>query len=333
MGEGVTASNRNGKIDLLKLIGLSCIILAHVNPPNKIFMLRNFDVTLMVFISAYLGNKSVKKYSGIKGTFDYYRSRVKRLLLPTWVFLILFFAFSAIAFGTVYSLRYYVYSFALTGNGIGYVWVILVYFFVALLAPLYSRYKGGFAFPTAILLVYILFEVACYYQIGTSTVVGATAMRLIPYGAVAFWGANYARYSKKAKVIFAGLFGIIFLAFAVYLFKKTGWFVNVQEYKYPPRLYYLSFGLCATFVLFLLCDYLPKAIYDNAFVKFISVNSLTIYLCHIVVLDLYGRLNLTQKWYLKYVIVYSITLLLVFAYRKLIFLIKRADIYSKILKN
>lgn len=333
MGETDNSKMRNGKIDLLKLIGLSCIILAHVNPPNKIFMLRNFDVTLMVFISAYLSNKSVKKYPGIRGTFNYYWSRAKRLILPTWFFLLMYFAFIAIAFENVYSMRYYIYSFALTGNGIGYVWVILVYFFVALLAPLYGKYKGGLVFPVVVLITYILFEIACYYKIGTSSVAGATAIKIIPYGAVAFLGANYDRYSKKTKGVFAGLFGIIFFAFVVYLFKKTGWFVNVQEYKYPPRLYYLSFGLCATFTLFLLCDYLPKGLYDNAFVRFISVNSLTIYLWHILVLELYERMNLTSKWYLKYAIVYLITLLLVFAYRKLIFLIKRADIYSKILKK
>lgn len=41
-------------IDVLKFIGLFCIILAHGFPPNIIFQIRNFDVVLMIMISTYL---------------------------------------------------------------------------------------------------------------------------------------------------------------------------------------------------------------------------------------------------------------------------------------
>lgn len=42
-------------LDFLKTIALICIILAHVSPPDSVFMLRNFDVVLMIVISAILG--------------------------------------------------------------------------------------------------------------------------------------------------------------------------------------------------------------------------------------------------------------------------------------
>jgi fucose 4-O-acetylase-like acetyltransferase len=43
--------SRDIRFDILKVIGLFCIILAHVSPPSLIFQLRNFDVPLMVMIS------------------------------------------------------------------------------------------------------------------------------------------------------------------------------------------------------------------------------------------------------------------------------------------
>ncbi|SFK21637.1 hypothetical protein SAMN04488079_106193 [Methylophaga sulfidovorans] len=42
---------RDHRIDLLRFIGLSMIIFAHVGPPSILFQLRNFDVPLMVLIS------------------------------------------------------------------------------------------------------------------------------------------------------------------------------------------------------------------------------------------------------------------------------------------
>lgn len=45
-------------IDFLKLVGLFCIILAHVGPPAVVMQLRNFDVPLMVILSGMLAANS-----------------------------------------------------------------------------------------------------------------------------------------------------------------------------------------------------------------------------------------------------------------------------------
>ena len=50
-------------LDFLKTIALICIILAHVAPPDSVFMLRNFDVVLMIVISAILGGGIVQEKS------------------------------------------------------------------------------------------------------------------------------------------------------------------------------------------------------------------------------------------------------------------------------
>ena len=52
---------RDYKIDILRFIAIICIILSHTKPPETIFLLRNFDVTLMVMImgaSFYLSNNN-----------------------------------------------------------------------------------------------------------------------------------------------------------------------------------------------------------------------------------------------------------------------------------
>lgn len=71
--------NRLKNIDLLKCIGLFCIILAHVSPPKILFQIRNFDVVLMIIVSSFLffyknNNQNYKSYL---------YKRFKRLIIPT----------------------------------------------------------------------------------------------------------------------------------------------------------------------------------------------------------------------------------------------------------
>lgn len=59
---------------------------AHVAPPVIVFQLRNFDVVLMVLVSAYLGLKSRKSEKLI----PHLVKRFKRLVLPSWIFISFF---------------------------------------------------------------------------------------------------------------------------------------------------------------------------------------------------------------------------------------------------
>lgn len=64
------AENRLIFIDYLKLLGLMCIILAHVCTNPIIMQLRSFDVPLMVMISGFLAIGSYKR-SVEKKTFTF----------------------------------------------------------------------------------------------------------------------------------------------------------------------------------------------------------------------------------------------------------------------
>lgn len=67
----VVLKNKNGMLflkkerilryDILKVIALLCIILAHVNPNGLVFQLRNFDVPLMIIISVWLSIPLIEK--------------------------------------------------------------------------------------------------------------------------------------------------------------------------------------------------------------------------------------------------------------------------------
>lgn len=72
---------RNYVLDVLKVIALLGIILAHVNPGGLVFQLRNFDVPLMIIISVCLSLKTINRENFKYGKYIY--SRVRRLIIPT----------------------------------------------------------------------------------------------------------------------------------------------------------------------------------------------------------------------------------------------------------
>ena len=79
---------RNRSIDLLRFIALTGIIIAHIDPPSFWMQLRGFDVPLMVFLSGV----SYRISGGNKQNYwSYAVKRFKRLILPVWVFLTIYF--------------------------------------------------------------------------------------------------------------------------------------------------------------------------------------------------------------------------------------------------
>ena len=110
-------NKRNYALDILKVIALMAIMLAHVSPSGFIFQLRNFDVPLMIMISVWLSLRTIKsekfKYS------KYIYSRAKRLIVPTWIFLTIYF-FICYFKGEIISIQDIVMSYTMI-DGIGYV--------------------------------------------------------------------------------------------------------------------------------------------------------------------------------------------------------------------
>lgn len=138
---------RDISLDYIRLIGIFLIILAHIpDVPSVVMAIRRFDVPLMVIISGYLFSKvqTIEE----KNISIYLSKRFKRLVLPVWVFLCIFFTaivliVKIIGYRYPFTLEQICRSFFLL-DGIGYVWIIRIYLFVALIGPyLYKKMKNG----------------------------------------------------------------------------------------------------------------------------------------------------------------------------------------------
>ena len=124
---------RNLSIDYLKFVALLCLLIAHISTNFILLQIRNFDVNLLVILSAMLASDSVVRHSG--NTLSYIRKRFVRLVIPTWIFITFYLLVNSYFHFQTLNLNNIIRSYLLQDNSIGYVWIIYVYFVCGVMMP------------------------------------------------------------------------------------------------------------------------------------------------------------------------------------------------------
>lgn len=303
-------------IDALRFLGLSLIILAHVDPPAVLFQLRNFDVPLMVFVSGLslsLAKKSDEAY------FSYILKRFKRLVLPTWFFLMIYFI--GLYFFNVSELQYQLdlnimlLSFTLV-FGIGYVWVIRVFMCVAILAPILVGFFSSRGNKLSILLIIfglLVNETLAEFLQGyigssVSTAIYIVFFEIPPYAVIFCIGYICLRLKRNELVFLGGVSLTCFLILVVYYKYKLGFIPDTQGSKYPPLLYYTSYSIFMLLCCFAIREKLASILSCNKYFEtvfsFVANNSLWIYLWHIIFITYFNIAHHEYHFMEKYLCAY-----------------------------
>jgi len=325
---------RDEKIDILRAFAILCILLAYSFPPGIIFQLRNFDVTLMVLLmgaSYYLSNKNKTiRYS------TYLVKRFRRLILPTWKFLafffFLFYLVSLILGDEFYfSVNDILTSFTLI-DGIGFVWIMRVFFTIAVVSPflmfINERVTSNriyFSCITIILLIYsLVVSISGQNGIRSGMLNENYIFEGIGYSLIAAIGIRLYKIKKEQMLYIAGVFSLIFIAL---IFFHD--FSSTQNYKYPPTIYYFSYGLFISFLLMYLLSYDNiKKIFNIKPILLLSRKSLDLYYCHIIpyyIIELYGESIpfISSNFITRFLFLFAIGLLLVYLQSKYLYIITK----------
>ncbi len=312
---------RNQNIDFLRFLGLSMIILAHVFPPDWLFQLRNFDVPLMILVSgmSYLQSRKNEHY------FNYVAKRFKRLVLPVWIFLTGYFFIDRIVWFAPEQLKPGVIleSYQLL-EGIGFVWIIRVFLLVALVAPfvfhINERITSNRAYFTLIAVIYFCYEILLLnikpLGSGIFSQILSYYIAFTPgFGLIFALGIRLNRLTRKEYLMMAIVFFIIFLVCAFWYGRGPDGFIGTQNFKYPPRIYYVSYALAVSSVAVavapFVCAALARLKWLEVLIYFIAQNSLWIYLWHIPFLYLSYRMH--KPFWVEYFFVYTGAVCLTFA--------------------
>lgn len=133
---------RDNKIDNLRAVGTMLVILAHMSLLGVILNMRTFDVILLVMVS-YMTFRMTN--SGSTPYMNYVWKRIKRLVFPTYITLVVFFSLSDVLSlalqGThVFELNVIISSFLFLDSGIPYIWIVRIFVVIAFFAPLISKF-------------------------------------------------------------------------------------------------------------------------------------------------------------------------------------------------
>lgn len=308
----MTQTTRDIKYDILKTIGIFCIILAHSQPPDMIQQIRNFDVPLMVLVSgSLLANFSRPSYISIG---KYLSHRIPRLIAPVWLFYICFYGSSFLIYPLLHRQNKFTFMSMVATLSLGmvralgeidYVWIIRVFVLIAFVAPLLlnirKKLKIDGLFILLLLGIYIVYEVA-FWQTNKNyfdndlfqSLVGKVLFYLVPYGCIFGLGMVLPKLKSKIKLFISLLCFSLFVVLALALYKQSGSFILTQNLKSPPRIYYLSYALSISIILYLIGDYLVQYTTSlKSFFVFVSSSTLWIYLWHTFFLH-YWQFTLTR---------------------------------------
>jgi len=299
-------TSRIPELDVLRCIGLLGIILAHVDPPQLIFQLRNFDVPLMVFLSGYLFSHRLLAINSFKAFTDYLLKRFVRLVVPVWIFLTLFYSIQYF-YPAIFPINYTAYpqvmlSSYLLWEGFGYVWVIRIFLFMAILGPIFARYFRSFG---AVVAFYAVYELLCWMlpQVFTTAVYSGWNKGLLytlGFLILFIWGSWYPRLQRKTQLLVAVFSFFVLSAGFIYTVFLAKMPFDIGSYKYPPHLYYMHYAILLITLLFSLKKYLSRLY--NPFVGFIGSSTIWIYLWHILWLLLLPN----ETWYYRFMLVFGL---------------------------
>lgn len=294
----------------------------------------------MVVISGFLAIDSYKRsIENNQSIFNYYWKRISRLLIPTWMFLSLYFL---LVFLLVFITKgNYPYSFStilrsfLLLDGIGYVWIIRVYLICSLLTPLFfyfnNKIKSSKRKFLILLLVYVLYELFVFSGINESNVIFEFIIAYaIPYGIIYVLGMVSRKTSHVEDMKISIIFFFIFMISAVCVFLIYNQIQATQIMKYPPTIYYISYALFMSFLLMGIFKMMPLK--KLGVIEFCSGSSLWIYLWHIFFLYVIPLLFGQIHWTAYYMVVVTCSIAVCYVQNKIVDKLESRNINKNILK-
>lgn len=195
---------------------------------------------------------------------------------------------------------------------LGMVWIIWVYLSTSIFIPTLNFLKFNVKNRVIMILIFIFYEfLVSYTQISESRFLYNTALTIIPWYYVSYLGFNFNKMKRNDKCFIYSIGLAYFLAFSLIIFYKTNSFPFTFQYKYPPTLYYFSYSVPASILLF---DIFRSLKFNhNSIVNFISRSSLWVYLWHILVLYIVKYIVYNDKlWFIQYIMIVFFSIFITF---------------------
>lgn len=307
-------------IDILRATGILLMILTHVlswhfGIPHILDLWNSihFVVVGLVFCSAYIYGKS-NQNSDTRHHIPWFFKRVMRLYAPFVLYLcmhyLLWFLFPTWirGYGIQKSYSFVIASLTLTG-GVDIGWLTTVFIQLAILFPFLlslTRHKNKALFIGLL----IFCSITAFFRIPTEY---TRAIAWLPWSLIAVFGFLYSDYPRSNMI----LISLITYAIFSIILRILHMPLLMTDHKYPPDLYYLSYGVFVTSCILGVLPYIEKFLLKaRLFITFVSRESYTLFFVHMIVLDA-TMTRIPSDWIQETVIITSVSLTITYAIKRL----------------
>lgn len=280
---------RNTTVDILRAFAMLLIVLAHTHCPAWLNEIREFDVVMCVILAGFSYQCSISAIEK-RSYIAYLAKRLKKLLLPTYGILILIFGVSILinrSFEPITAVK--MKESFLLYDGIGYVWFVRVMLILAISTPLVTMLfrlaqKGQCHLLVLLIWTGVYIAAVTIYNAGIFNVyfnyyfLYLFVLYFLGYGIIYYFGYAYSSLKAFDKICTVAVSAVLVIA-------ELARGASISSDKYPPGALYLSYGTLCFIVLY---EIVKRLNIQRCLVpvEYISQNSFTIYLLHIVPLML-----------------------------------------------
>lgn len=270
-------SKRDVSVDYLRVISLFSIFLLHCSPPNTINALLQFCVPAMVFVS---GVCFTRRILNKKEYYYYIKKRFFKIVRPASIFAVMFGVlvdfFCLLIHRDILFSPMDIFRGMLLYDGIGYVWIMRVFFLISLLTPLAQRINSitnEVLYICCCVVMFILYR-ALFLSVENNSILYHLLyyfiFETIPYFLVWMTGMRYKNMKWWGKI---SIIVLCVLVLTLELIRNNCDIYFIRLTKYPPSSAYLTYGLVITIFLY---ELLRMVVGKN--VKLIRLTTITCYL-------------------------------------------------------
>lgn len=305
-------TKRYWEIDFLRGTSILLVILIHStvyffsNPiARNIWNVSQISVPIFIFCSLYIF--VTKEWDKDQSWLSYIYKRTKRLLIPYFLFIPCFFLLLFFIRPEQLSTNYILQSLIVIG-GIDINWLILLFIELTFLLSLLKVTKQKIVlllFLSCLSFLSSLFFV--FYP--TSPSINYKYVMWLPWSLLLGFTYLFVLFQEK-KSYLAILGGISFFVFLslIFILQSSNHSLIFRENKYPPNLYYLSFGMASIIVMYFLA---PLFTWMSKPLTYLSNNSYQLYFIHYFFLIWFAsnKQLLALPWWIFFLLILGISLM------------------------
>lgn len=286
---------RNQTIDHLRGIGILVMIVTHALVPYLndkyaylIWNWSHFSVPVFIFCSASLFFAKHEKIPAHPGV--YFIHRIQRLIKPYYLylgFLIIFYY----SIGQKISFDFLFKSLTISG-GADISWLVLLFVVFSVLLPVLSliRTKSSRLFY-AFFIVSFLSSVLLLWYVPP---IQYKWYFWLPWASIAGYAYIFPTVKKNAYILM--IFTLFLTVGSFFILQTNNHSTMLFNNKYPPNLFYLSYGMTLVGILYYLSGYILNRVHKiSQIISFFSKFSYEIFFIHYLLISIFVYLHIPSK--------------------------------------